>query len=359
MSLHGVGGSMHNPSNDKSLVARPDDYDGAEAKYQVWKRQVRIFLHAHQTRLTTDEDKILLVASYMKIGKAQRWVQPIIDEILDGKTRTPPLTITLFWTLADAVFLPPALQANAALALDRLTQGKMTAEAYFTEFDILAQQAGYDAADFDTMKIRTANRSLNKSLVANIHNTTTLPTTWDTYKTRATQLDNNWRISQSARIDAPSSTPNVKRSNNPFRPFVPNPYVAPTPVRDPNAMDVDRLRTAAQDVKAATISASTSSAVTRIEGDRQALFRAGACFYCKTPGHMKAQCPILAAKNTANVAPRPFSPQFRPSTRQIVMENTDLPSYVPLSVASSSPPASVLFDDRSSQVSSGFVAGRE
>ena len=222
MSFPGTSGSMHNPANDKSLVARPDDYDGAEAKYQVWKRQVRIFLHAHQTRLTTDEDKILLVASYMKIGKAQRWVQPIIDEILDGKTRTPPLTITLFWTLADAVFLPPALQANAALALDRLTQGKMTTEAYFTEFDIFAQQAGYDAVDFDTMKIRTVNRSLNKSLVANIHNTTTLPTTWDTYKTRATQLDNNWHISQSACIDTPSSTPNIKRSNNPFRPFVSN-----------------------------------------------------------------------------------------------------------------------------------------
>ena len=86
MSLPGTAGSMHNPANDKSLVARPDDYDGAEAKYQVWKRQVRIFLHAHQTRVTTDEDKILLIASYMKTGKAQRWVQPIIDEILDGKS---------------------------------------------------------------------------------------------------------------------------------------------------------------------------------------------------------------------------------------------------------------------------------
>ena len=86
MSLPGVAGSMHNPSNDKSLVARPDDYDGAEAKYQIWKRQIRIFLHAHQARLATDEEKILLVTSYMKTGKAQRWVQPIIDEILDEKT---------------------------------------------------------------------------------------------------------------------------------------------------------------------------------------------------------------------------------------------------------------------------------
>ena len=208
----------------------------------------------------------------------------------------------------------------------------MTTEAYFTKFDIFAQQAGYDAVDFDTMKIRTVNRSLNKSLVANIHDTTTLPTTWDMYKTRATQLDNNWRISR------------VSILLHPHRKS-----------REATTLSVLSSLTAAQDVKAAT----TSSAVTRIEGDWQALFRAGACVYCKTPGHMKAQCPILTAKNAVNVAPCPFSPQFRPSARQIVTENMDLPSYVPLSAASSSPPASVVFDDRSSQVSSGFVAGRE
>ena len=239
MSLPGTSASIHNPTNDKSLVARPDDYDGTESKYQVWKRQVRIFLHAHQARLATDEDKILLIVSYMKTGKAQHWVQPIIDEILDGRVRTPLLTVVLFWTLANAVFLPPALQANAALTLDRLTQGKMTAEAYFTEFDILTQQAGYDVADFDTMKIRMANRSLNKGLITNIHNTTTLPTTWAAYKMRATQLDNNWRISQSAQIDPSLTSSNVKRSNNPFHPFVPNPYIAPAPIKDPNAMDID------------------------------------------------------------------------------------------------------------------------
>ena len=281
----GVASSQHNPANtnERSLVARPDDYDGAEASYQTWKRQVRIYLRAHQARLTTDEDQVLLAASYMKSGKAQRWVQPIVDEILDGKVRTPPLTVSVFWTLADAVFLPPALQANAALSLDRLIQAKLTAEAFFTEFDILAQQAGYEATTFDSMKIRTANRNLNKSLVANIHNTTTLPATWDDYKKRAVQLDNNWRISQSARLDdrSSSSSSNVKKSNNPFRSYVAQaPAASPVVYKDPNAMDVDRLRTAAQEVKAAPNVASTSTAaVTRIEGDRQALFRAGTCFY--------------------------------------------------------------------------------
>ena len=201
--LGGAAASQHNPANtnEQSLVACPNDYDGTEALFQVWKWQVCIYLRAHQARLITDEEKILVAASFMKTGKAQCWVQPIIDEILDGKVCTPPLMINVFWTLANAVFLTPALQANAALSLDRLVQGKLTAEAFFTEFNILAQQAGYKATTFDSMKLRTANRNLNKSLVTNIHNMTMLPTTWDDYKKRAMQLDNNWQISQSARLN--------------------------------------------------------------------------------------------------------------------------------------------------------------
>jgi hypothetical protein len=358
----GVASSMHAPSSsDKSLVARPNDFDGSEATYPSWKRQVRIYTFANATRAPDDNDKVMLAASYMKTGRAHRWVIPYVDAILDGKIFTPPLTIARFWQLADQVFLPPALQANAAISLDRLVQGNLTAEAYFVEFDIFATQAGYEAVEFDTMKIRTANKNLKQALVANIHNTETLPTTWNKYKERAVNLDNNWRISRSARMDvsSPSSSSTRQKSNNPFRPYAQphQPYVAPA--RDPNAMDVDRLRTAAQEVKAAPNPASTPlAAVTRIEGDRQALFRAGACFYCKTPGHMKAQCPILAAKNTFGSSPRPFTPQTRPFTRQMQM-NMDLPSYVPSSVVSSSPPPSVFVDDGSSHASSGFVAGRE
>jgi hypothetical protein len=197
----------------------------------------------------------------MKSGMAQQWVQVIVEEILDGKVRNPPLTIASFWKLTDAVFLPPALQANATLSLDRLVQGKLTAEAFFTEFDILTLQAGYDATTFDAMKIRMANRNLNRSLVANIHNTTMLPTTWEAYKTRAIQLDNNWRISQSAHPDDRSSStrPNMRKDNNPFRPYATQRHAAaPVIYKDPNAMDVDRLQTAAQ-VKAAATLASTSS----------------------------------------------------------------------------------------------------
>ena len=97
--------------------------------------------------------------------------------------RTPLLMIAAFWKLADAIFLPPTLQANTSLSLERLVQGKSTAEAYFTKFNILAQQAGYDPTSFDMMKIRLVNKNLNKSLIANIHNTTMLPADWDAYKT--------------------------------------------------------------------------------------------------------------------------------------------------------------------------------
>jgi len=144
----GSGGTRNiaslSSSNDKSLVARPDDLDGSEMAYPSWKRQVRIYTFVNPQRAVTDNDKILLAASYMKTGRAHRWVIPIVNEILDRKTCMPALMIALFWHAANQIFLPLALQANATLSLDRLVQGNLTADAYFVEFDILVVQAGYD-----------------------------------------------------------------------------------------------------------------------------------------------------------------------------------------------------------------------
>jgi hypothetical protein len=148
----------------------------------------------------------------MQEGKVARWADAAIDHMLAGTfgynttTTTPasgstPVSTTTtfqkytwaeFWSLADDVFNPPNVQANAALKLDKLRQEKLSAEEFFIEFDLLAATAGYDNTTFDSVKIRLANQRLNNALVANIHNVDVLPTTWEAYKKRAIALDNNW-----------------------------------------------------------------------------------------------------------------------------------------------------------------------
>jgi hypothetical protein len=90
------------------------------------------------------------------------------------------------------------VQADAAFKLESLMQGKLSAEGYFIEFDLLTSWADLTAAHFDAYKIRLSNRRLNRALVDNIHNITTLPTTWDAYKADPArqQLENRLAVSQ-------------------------------------------------------------------------------------------------------------------------------------------------------------------
>jgi hypothetical protein len=208
------------PSTLRSLVAIPTSYDGSESDYPTWKRQVKLYVRANAAQLPDHESKQLVALSYMKSGKAARWSNTVIDHLLAGTfgyntvtTATTPAQTTFnmytwdqFWDVADAVFNPPNTQNNAAIKLDKLHQGQMSAEEYFIEFDMLAGTAGYNDIMFDQIKIRTANQSLNKALVANIHNIDHLPTTWEGYKTRTIALDNNWRIGRAARSSDKSSS---------------------------------------------------------------------------------------------------------------------------------------------------------
>ena len=71
------------------------------------------------------------------------------------------------------------------------------------------------------------------------------------------------------------------------------------PVCDPFAMEIDASRIAAN----ATMTPSPKKLVSLdadgcVIGGRAELSAAGACFYCKLPGHMTLTCPAIARKNT-------------------------------------------------------------
>jgi hypothetical protein len=239
------------------------------------------------------------------------------------------------------------VQADAAFKLESLLQGKLTAEGYFIEFDLLASQADLTTTHFDTYKIRLANRRLNQALVDNIHNITTLPTAWDAYKARAIQLDNNWRIGQQARNDPRPTIIHPQNQQQKFwqtkaHPDAPS-YQSRPPTRDPNAMDVDTVRVAASATQQApqhpnnNCNDNTPSFKPRprVDGERPALLAVGACFYCREPGHMKANCPALAAK----VGCGTYTPLSRPPGSLVRSTNTDIPespspSYAPSAVSS-------------------------
>ena len=276
----------------------------------------------------------------MQSGKAALWSNMVISHMLAGtfgrSVTTPAVPATQstpevpettkwvlptwdeFWALADTVFNPPNVQNDAAAKLEKHEQGSGSAEEYFINFDILAGLAGYADTGFDAMKIRQACQKLNGALVRNIHSVDTLPTNWADFKTRAIALDNNFRIGQAYREKKPGPSLNhasrPQNSNNPFRQGQQLRF--PKSAYDPNAMD-----TSAIEVNNTTTTASTN----RIEGSRDELLKAGACFYCREVGHMKRACPFLAAKNQTRPSVG-FSPLQRPNGFKGRSQSTELAS---------------------------------
>jgi hypothetical protein len=367
----------------KSFGAAPTFFDGSEDHYPTWKRQVQLYVLSNDTHFVDDTARQMTALTYMREKKALRWAISISDQIIAGALAvrvaigtTPavpnPYTRTWaeFWAAADAVFSPPNVQADAAYKLENLVQGKMAAEGYFTEFDLLAGIADLSQTHFDAHKIRMANRQLNRALVDRIHNITTLPTTWVDYKARAIVLDNNWRIGQQSRSDPRSSVarpqPQQQYWKTQAHPNAPSSQ-SRLPVRDPDAMDTSVVRVAASATQQAPQrpnygytgnNFSSSTPRPRVEGDRDALMKAGACFYCKEPGHMKRSCPTLAAKAVQGT----YTPAVRPPNSSVRSTNVDIPESPAPSYVSPSVPTSYASSVASSQVfddQSDFASGRE
>jgi hypothetical protein len=93
---------------------------------------------------------------------------------------------------------------------------------------------------------------------------------------------------------------------------------------------------------------------TRVLGDRAALMAAGACYYCKRQGHMKASCPLLANAPVRS-ARGAYTPLSRPGgtmVRSLDTNFTDqsrvvspVPSYAASASQSFSSAAASVVDD--------------
>lgn len=103
---------------------------------------------------------------------------------------------------------------------------------------------------------------LQKKLLERIYNKDTLPTTMDEWYRAVKTLDNQWRRMRRI-MGVGGTTPVFERTSN-----------TTTPVRDPNAMDIDQV------------------AIKRLSAaERECCFKEGLCFRCRKKGHRSANCP--------------------------------------------------------------------
>jgi hypothetical protein len=301
----------------KTIVAKPDHYDGNPDTYITWRRRMRTYLRGNRTEIRSNYDAALCILSHLTKGRARNFgdVMTVQLDLIDPEGFDKLYSYESYWEKIDAYFESKTKKADAYLKLQNLSQGSMTAQDYFLEFDSLAQLAGYENVLFDEMKILLAESKLNRGLVRSIYLTKDIPTTWEKFKDVATILDANFRTLQ-ARLKGPDSRDRGSLASR----LGPRPaYSAGAKpsvlVRDPNAMDVDATRLAQVNTSAPARQERPPIRFdpenpNRVIGSRIDLARAGACFYCKERGHMKAQCPLLAEG-----APRRggFTPLVRPN----------------------------------------------
>ena len=187
-------------ANVKSLIAKPDDFDGKTENFLAFYRQCRLYIRSNKRHFSTDKSKILLVLSHMKSGLASKWADNFVDEAeepdsSDDKSApgyVPEMTFGTwkdFETRLKESFGNPNQQKEAQKKLHELKQGTMTAEEFFQMFDQYRRAAGYQS-NHDAYLIDLLERNLRYETVATIYNSgSQLPTEYEDWKSRALLID--------------------------------------------------------------------------------------------------------------------------------------------------------------------------
>ncbi len=252
------------PTREIQLNA-PPTFDGNRKKFNNFLQAVLLHISLNAHIFNTNELNIRFTLSFLTEKEAAQWRESWVQRNNAAGAITYP-TWAAFEAELSAAFQPIDLVGNAMHKLETLRQGGKTAEELNTERDLLVGQAAIGADSAATF-IKAYQKVLNRSLLEKILDGDTVPTTIDSWKLKAVQLDNNYRRKMAI---LGKTRDNHGQNTGGGRPFCPaytmNTYA---PQRDPNAMDVDALS-----IKA-----------------REEAMRKGACFGCGEIGYISHNCP--------------------------------------------------------------------
>ena len=267
------------PSQPKMKHSPPEPYNGDKGNSSYFLSQLHNYFESMQA--TDDREKVNFALSLCRHGTALSWAKGMYKQLEVAVKPDWANNWDLFESQFRQFFRDTNLQQNAIFKLGQLKQGKRPVDLYITEFDILADDTGFN----DAALVEKFKSGLHASLVDKI--TLTLydvPTTLKGWKEAATKFDTNYQMRMAEKqLEAKPTKPTTTTSAAPshstrqFKPLPPIPssfppstvpFVAPSQPRPnfPVPMEVDSARKG------------------------YSARPAPVCYRCRQRGHIAAKC---------------------------------------------------------------------
>jgi hypothetical protein len=187
-------------------------------------------------------------------------------------------------------------RAKAEFHLISMERGDL--DGYVSKFERLARLAGYDLNS--SLVLDRFGSKLIPGLYAAIVNGPDEPVTWTDWVRAAQKYQQKYLLVQANLGDRRSKDPAKGQKNRSKEQW--QQALRPKP-RDPNAMEIDRVR------------------ARQITTDERAeLMKAGKCFTCRKQGHLSRDCPQRSSRPRTNA---------RASTSQVKVEDDDEEEDIP------------------------------
>ena len=176
------------PQKLKVEVAKPNDFDGSEVKFDSFLHQMELLFWGSPTHFGDDNNRITSALSYMRGGRAEPWARNYMERHRNEQAYTE--TWSQFKDLLKASFGASDPTLHAVDKIRKLEQGSLTADEYIVAFEEHESYTGWD----EKALIDQFEKGLKPGLQASVYRLESMPTTLQGWKSYVRKFDRQWRM---------------------------------------------------------------------------------------------------------------------------------------------------------------------